>query len=97
MPLLRPIPFFLPIYAPAEVELTSYMLLSMTERIRRLKGINLNDMDALSAQKDMSTMAQMAMWLVRQMNPRGAFSSTQVNNYRSCGSLKISVGFNTAF
>ncbi|XP_040217672.1 ovostatin homolog [Rana temporaria] len=77
MPLLRPVPFFFPIYAPAEVQLTSYMLLSMTERIRQLKGINLSDTGALSAQKDMSTMAQMAMWLVRQLNPRGAFSSTQ--------------------
>lgn len=76
MPSLWPVPFFLPIYAPAEVQLTAYMLLSMTEEIRQLKNSPVDDTKASSAQK-MSIMAQVAMWLVRQQNSRGGFPSTQ--------------------
>ncbi|XP_077309899.1 ovostatin-like [Lithobates pipiens] len=77
MPSLRPVPFFSPIYAPAEVQLTAYVLLSMTEEIRKLKHSPVKGTKASSAQKDMSTMAQIALWLVRQQNSRGGLSSTQ--------------------
>ncbi|KAG8435795.1 hypothetical protein GDO86_013656, partial [Hymenochirus boettgeri] len=58
------VPFFFPIYSSADVEITSFILLSMAKG----PGITKNDL---------TYMAQIAVWLIRQQNPYGGFRSTQ--------------------
>ncbi|XP_075467859.1 ovostatin-like isoform X1 [Ascaphus truei] len=57
-------PFFNSPYAPAEVEITSYMMLSIA------KGPNVTN-------GDLSYMAQIAVWMIQQQNSYGGFQSTQ--------------------
>ncbi|XP_075699112.1 ovostatin-like isoform X2 [Rhinoderma darwinii] len=62
---IRPLAkLFLPLYASAEVEITSYVLLSLTA------GPSVT-------QDDLTTMAQISTWLTRQQNSHGGFRSTQ--------------------
>ncbi|KAM9324806.1 ovostatin-like [Gastrophryne carolinensis] len=63
MPMGRPVPFFLPLYAPADVAITSYILLSMTSWPTR-------------TEEDLKRMAQISPWITRQMNPNGGFGTS---------------------
>ncbi|XP_056386097.1 ovostatin-like [Hyla sarda] len=60
----RPVPFFLPPSSSANVEITSYMLLSMAAVPNVSK-------------EDLTKMAQTGMWLARNQNSNGGFRSTQ--------------------
>ncbi|NP_001090602.1 uncharacterized protein LOC100036845 precursor [Xenopus laevis] len=58
------VPFFYPRHAAANVEVTAYILLSIA------KG-------SIVTQEDLTYMAQIAVWLIRQQNSFGGFRSTQ--------------------
>ncbi|XP_056388274.1 ovostatin-like [Hyla sarda] len=63
-PPVQPVDFFYPPYSPAEVEMTAYILMSIA------KGPNVT-------QEEMTFMAQISVWLIRQQNSWGGFRSTQ--------------------
>ncbi|XP_077114376.1 ovostatin-like [Ranitomeya variabilis] len=62
-PARKAVPFFLPPYRSAELEITSYILLSMAA-------------DPAVTQESLTKMAQVSMWLARQQNSHGGFVST---------------------
>ncbi|XP_068114133.1 ovostatin-like [Hyperolius riggenbachi] len=64
MPEIRPVPFFTPVYRSPEVQITSYVLMSLAGSTCCRSELN------------MTTMAQITQWLVRQQNSHGGFSST---------------------
>ncbi|XP_044151956.1 ovostatin-like isoform X1 [Bufo gargarizans] len=63
MPTMKAVPFFFPQYPSLENEITSYVLLSYSAG-----PIN---------QETLTTMGQMAIWLVRQQNSLGGFRCTK--------------------
>lgn len=82
MPKQPRVPFFFPIFSPAEVEITAYMLLSMAS------GPSIS-------QEDLTTMAQISMWLARQQNSHGGFPSTQVTMKHDHNSKNQCPSFNS--
>ncbi|KAM5132701.1 ovostatin-like [Mantella aurantiaca] len=82
MPARPPVPFFLPIFAPPEVQLTSYMLLSLITRNQKLNHSakdptkTRRSTPPVVTQKDVATMAEISLWLTRQQNANGGFPST---------------------
>ncbi|XP_044155703.1 ovostatin-like [Bufo gargarizans] len=62
-PEVRPIGLFYPLYSAAEVEITAYILLSIAI------GPNIT-------QDELTYMAQISVWLIRQQNSYGGFHST---------------------
>ncbi|XP_018426224.1 PREDICTED: alpha-2-macroglobulin-like, partial [Nanorana parkeri] len=82
MPTLRPVPFFFPIYNSAEVQLTAYMLLSMIQanvKPTTPASVSKKPKSIVAppvSEKVLATMAQMSLWLTRQQNAHGGFSST---------------------
>ncbi|XP_069836046.1 ovostatin-like [Dendropsophus ebraccatus] len=63
-PPARPLDFFYPLYSPGEVEMTSYILMAIA------KGPNVT-------KEEMTFMAKVSVWLIRQQNSYGGFRSTQ--------------------
>ncbi|KAG9472010.1 ovostatin-like isoform X2 [Eleutherodactylus coqui] len=64
MPVMPKVPYFLPPFTSTEMLMTSYMLLSMARNPKRTR-------------EDLSAIAQASVWLVRQQNSNGGFSSTR--------------------
>lgn len=59
----------------AEIEMTSYVLLAMLNRTKLTP-------------EDLSYISRIVYWLIKQQNPYGGFSSTQVTT--KCGKKKVS-------
>ncbi|XP_072281006.1 ovostatin-like isoform X2 [Pyxicephalus adspersus] len=83
MPAIRPVPFFNPVYAPADTKLTAYMLLSIMAGIGNVRNAESGATKTGKpsappgpSENTLATMAQIALFLSRQQNSHGGFQST---------------------
>ncbi|ETE56833.1 hypothetical protein L345_17455, partial [Ophiophagus hannah] len=76
--------YYEPRAPPAEVETSSYVLLTYLTRRPALPDTASADRAPTPSQDDLAVATKIVSWLIKQQNPFGGFSSTQVGASHPC-------------